>query len=368
MPITHKWNGTVLTITSDSGTSSCDLRGEKGDDGPRGPIGPAADYLAEDSKALGGILASQYALKAEVPNAANYALKSEIPSVEGFALKSEIPSLDGYAKQSEIPSLEGYAKTSELTTAFAALPRDAYNLLDNSDFTNPVNQRAKTTYTGSTYTIDRWRTTNSTAEVRVDDGYLTLVTHNLTQYLDINPDKTYTAAVKKLDGSIVMASGTFTNAFGTLGELGLKCEIINGLCAFIITPLVGSNGIVWAALYEGTYTAANLPVYIPKGYGAEYAECRRYYRYYKGYTLTGMANTTTVFACQFEFTGMRIFPSLAAYNISWLNCGGTRITEGLTGQLNTTMEGRLEIVSTTSLTKFETGAAFLTNIALSADY
>ena len=37
--ITHQWNGTVLTITSDSGTSSCDLKGAKGDDGPRGPQG-----------------------------------------------------------------------------------------------------------------------------------------------------------------------------------------------------------------------------------------------------------------------------------------------------------------------------------------
>lgn len=31
---THSWNGTVLTITSASGTSSADLKGEKGDTGP----------------------------------------------------------------------------------------------------------------------------------------------------------------------------------------------------------------------------------------------------------------------------------------------------------------------------------------------
>ena len=29
---THEWNGTVLTITSASGTSSADLKGDKGDD------------------------------------------------------------------------------------------------------------------------------------------------------------------------------------------------------------------------------------------------------------------------------------------------------------------------------------------------
>lgn len=37
--IYHSWNGTVLTITSDSGTSSCDLKGAKGDTGIRGAQG-----------------------------------------------------------------------------------------------------------------------------------------------------------------------------------------------------------------------------------------------------------------------------------------------------------------------------------------
>jgi hypothetical protein len=37
--IFHEWNGTILTITSDSGTSSADLKGPKGDMGVRGPQG-----------------------------------------------------------------------------------------------------------------------------------------------------------------------------------------------------------------------------------------------------------------------------------------------------------------------------------------
>jgi hypothetical protein len=43
--IYHEWNGTVLTITSDSGTSSMNLIGEKGDTGIRGPQGPAGDVV-----------------------------------------------------------------------------------------------------------------------------------------------------------------------------------------------------------------------------------------------------------------------------------------------------------------------------------
>lgn len=41
--ITHSWNGTILTITSDSGTSSVDLKGTTGDTGPRGPRGLKGD-------------------------------------------------------------------------------------------------------------------------------------------------------------------------------------------------------------------------------------------------------------------------------------------------------------------------------------
>lgn len=54
---THSWNGTVLTITSASGTSSADLKGAKGDTGPKGDTGAAGktpvrgtDYYTDADK------------------------------------------------------------------------------------------------------------------------------------------------------------------------------------------------------------------------------------------------------------------------------------------------------------------------------
>lgn len=41
--IKHSWNGTILTIESDSGISSCDLKGDKGDTGIRGPQGATGE-------------------------------------------------------------------------------------------------------------------------------------------------------------------------------------------------------------------------------------------------------------------------------------------------------------------------------------
>ena len=46
--ITHKWYGTTLAITSDSGTSMCDLKGTKGDMGIRGPQGCPGVIRKED--------------------------------------------------------------------------------------------------------------------------------------------------------------------------------------------------------------------------------------------------------------------------------------------------------------------------------
>ena len=46
--ITHSWNGSILTITSDSGTSSMDLKGPEGQRGIRGPQGATGFTIGAD--------------------------------------------------------------------------------------------------------------------------------------------------------------------------------------------------------------------------------------------------------------------------------------------------------------------------------
>ena len=45
--IYHSWDGTVLTITSDSGTSSADLKGDMGVRGPQGVAGNSSENVEE---------------------------------------------------------------------------------------------------------------------------------------------------------------------------------------------------------------------------------------------------------------------------------------------------------------------------------
>ena len=115
--IFHSWNGTILTITSDSGTSSVDLKGGKGDTGPRGAQGPAGVIVNPD----GTIDTSAYATEtyvnekiAEIQTGSvdlsNYYTKPETVSLlNNYATKAEIPDTTGLASQTWVEE-KGYLK------------------------------------------------------------------------------------------------------------------------------------------------------------------------------------------------------------------------------------------------------------------
>lgn len=165
------------------------------------------------------------------------------------------------------------------------------NLLDNSDFRNPVNQRGETSYKKSAnggYTIDRW------AAYQYDNVQLELTEEGLSLYSWIYQpideitaaryaDKAVTVAVM-VDGVIYCSSGTVvrngsrnTTAVRSFskGRIVLTQEA-NGQMHFAL-GLTRAAVVSWCALYPGAFTADNLPDYRPKGYGVELAECRRYY-------------------------------------------------------------------------------------------
>lgn len=151
------------------------------------------------------------------------------------------------------------------------------NLLDNSDFANPVNQRGAGTVVND-YVIDRWH------GFKITDGSVSIITGGITatgdgylqQRLPIGTLKSgvvYTIAVYYLDGSIDV---------NTNGDYAI-------LDQFDVVNNIKPNGktIAHVALYEGSYTADTLPPYVPKGYAQELAECQRYYVPTAGSWLTG---------------------------------------------------------------------------------
>lgn len=235
--------------------------------------------VADNSTSLGGVAAKDYALKIDTaPDSSKLGGKS----ASEYALKTD--------------TAPDSSKLGGKAPEYYIQPR---NLLDNSDFMNPVNQRGATSYTGAGYTIDRWETNSAACKLTVEDGYI---------HMRNNSDSTSTATQyirQKIENPSALIGKTITIAARVKGNCRLGCEGI-GLTypsyanyaawttitltvdisamtgVYIAAILQGANKsewyCSWIALYEGSYTAETLPPYVPKGYAAEFLECRRYYK------------------------------------------------------------------------------------------
>lgn len=189
-----------------------------------------------------------------------------------------------------------------------------WNVLDNADFNQIVDQRGDGTYTGKGYGFDRWLSfsdaltasaipfTDSTSTESI--GVLHLENNNpdgLAVFCQrIEPKKSgymagkvFTFAVCRANGWIDVCSGVCgseivtgtsnVRQFQTLCSDGIhSIEVFknSGTQNFEVRINVEKGGAVdlaWVALYEGGYFPYTLPKYRPKGYAAELLECRRYY-------------------------------------------------------------------------------------------
>ena len=171
-----------------------------------------------------------------------------------------------------------------------AAPR---NLLDNSDFRNAVNQRGNTSYSGSGYTVDRWKlgSTDSSVTVGNTSGISFPANGKSTVFYQCFPlgslgGKTLTFAVGLNTGEIITGAAEFPGSPQSRqvcsggDHLILGFDAQSGVDAVTIeqsADAVTGNTVLWAALYEGTYPPERLPEYCPKGYAAELAECLRYF-------------------------------------------------------------------------------------------
>jgi len=249
---------------------------------------------------------------------------------------------------------------------------NVHNLLDNSNFMNPVNQRGQDNYTGIGYAIDRWRTWDDTAVVVVRDGYISH-DNSLFQYIPgLKKDQTYTLAVCNSSNVMFVYSGKPEDLGGT-AEIAIHYDPGSDVVAVIISGSVW--GIKWAALYEGEYTAETLPPYVPKDHAQEIVECLQYcYVPSKDDLLvngTAISTTTVRFRIP-TAVPMRTKPTLTLGSISWLRSGGTSISSPAISSTSCVLRnGQIEINITFSsaiLTAYQSYSAQLSGgIVLSAD-
>lgn len=193
------------------------------------------------------------------------------------------------------------------------------NLLDNSDFTNPVNQRGFVSGTTieNGYFIDRWRDdylgitpTLSTSGITANSGTFLQLTKNLRELVG----QKITVCCGLSDESIVVCSGIVGDgrevASTTQFDVRLDCYYFEN-DSWVVSIAPNGKTIKWAALYEGEYTAGTLPEYQPKGYATELAECRRYYQRYEHFVINCVSDGSKKASAFFYLpTQMRIIPTV----------------------------------------------------------
>lgn len=167
----------------------------------------------------------------------------------------------------------------------------ARNLLDNSDFTNPIAQAGIGGMHGTAkYAIDRWWNEYGYGTFSQSESGLKITYSGGQSYITqkiLNTErlvgKPLTLAVKTSNNLYVNSCQVFNTGsdvliwFGPTESAGKISATLRGDGVRIVVES-GEVTLEWAALYEGEYTADNLPPYVPKGYDAELAECRRYYQ------------------------------------------------------------------------------------------
>lgn len=191
----------------------------------------------------------------------------------------------------------------------------AGDLIDNGNFSNPVNQRSESSYDGTgskMYTIDRWFTTSSVSgAVVVGNRYITVASGaTISQIIPANQDGSfpsdtdvgYTAVSRETNGTMHIANSS--------GLTDSKLSFVLGDAEEGITVTLGSGNWEYCALYRGVYTASDAPGYVAKPYSAQYMECLRYFR---KTVLQGVAENSTFIAPVNMFDPpFRVVPTIMA--------------------------------------------------------
>lgn len=190
------------------------------------------------------------------------------------------------------------------------------NLLINSDFRNPVNQRSGSPYGGVVgswtkyYSIDRWYVQYGVA-LATNTGYITLANYDnsnsgfFSQIFEKplpSNDYTVTIKCKNINGNHLCLGQTLVNGLNVIHNNGSMGDLT------LVIDAGGSLDIEYIKLEQGSIATP----FVPKHYGEELALCQRYYQKFSPVRLSLQAHTSgkLFFRLPFECE-MRVTPSVS---------------------------------------------------------
>lgn len=243
------------------------------------------------------------------------------------------------------------------------------NLLDNSDFRNPVNQRGNTGYTGAVQTIDRWFFNISEGTLTINNSYITITALLYQRFVKslLKEGTVYTICGQTNDENIHCQTFTFGASYGDVHGQKFGYEYKSGQEFSAIYLKEGSWR--WVALYEGSYTDETLPPYVPKGYAAELLECQRYFfPLDRGCICFGSVNKwgSTFYGTIYTPVSMRTKPSISTTSNNYsLTNNGTQVD--LTSTLTVQQMNGNNVQIMMDVTNKGMGAAMVTKLWITAD-
>ena len=206
--------------------------------------------------------------------------------------------------------------------------KDTTNILDNSYFKRPVNQRGNLSYTGIGYTIDRWKTyASGDKTVSVSNDGITLENGIVDWGQPILNDvfeegQPYTFYLESSTGVKCCATETFIDSDTKVqpsfyfSELGCTLNWIfawtTSISLFALQAKQSDVTLRCAALYKGSYTTKTCPPWTTPDYVMEYIKCLRYRKPLTSYGRVAVKPYGEVVNTIVSSEEMRILPTVEA--------------------------------------------------------
>lgn len=206
------------------------------------------------------------------------------------------------------------------------------NLLDNTNFFNPINQRNQTSYSNTDaapkYSIDRWQVLGGTFDVQTrtytSNSTLGIYGNQFRQYIPLesvsigdtitvssvinDTRQIFTTTIPQYSDTVADAPFLLETTWG-----GFKMITREAEHAALLTMVVNVSQSVtvdWIKMEFGNFATP----YVPKGYGAELAECLRYFqRVFADWRIYPTLKDMPYRFSQSTLQVMRIKPTISAH-------------------------------------------------------
>lgn len=207
------------------------------------------------------------------------------------------------------------------------------NLLDNTNFFNPINQRSQTSYSNTDaapkYSIDRWQVLGGTFDVQTrtytSNSTLGIYGNQFRQYIPLesvsigdtitvssvinDTRQIFTTTIPQYGDTVADAPFLLETTWGGFKMITRKAE--HAALLTMVVNVSQSITVDWIKMEFGNFATP----YVPKGYGAELAECLRYFqRVYADWRIYPTLKDMPYRFSQSTLQVMRIKPTISAHS------------------------------------------------------